>query len=34
MKPYVRPAVWVSRCQTRIGSTAGTVYGLSADPLE
>ena len=34
MKPYVRPAVWVSRCQTRIGSVAGTVYGLSADPLE
>ena len=23
----------MSRCQTRIGSTAGTVYGLSAEPL-
>jgi hypothetical protein len=32
-KPYVRPDVWVSRCHMRIGSTAGTVNGLSTEPL-
>ncbi len=32
-KPYVSPAVWVSRCQMRIGSVAGTVAGAMADPL-
>ena len=28
----MRPDVWVSRCQTRIGSAAGTVYGCPAEP--
>src|SRR5262245_14411944 len=31
-KPYVSPDVWVSRCQIRTGSTAGTVTGLTSDP--
>ncbi len=25
--------MWVSRCHSRIGSVAGTVYGRTADPL-
>src|SRR5215813_474419 len=32
-KPYVSPAVWVIRCQTRIGSIAGTVNGTVIEPL-
>ena len=29
---YVRPAVWLSRCHSRIGSVAGTVLGWAALP--
>ena len=32
VKAYVSPAVWLSRCQMRIGSVAGTVLGCSALP--
>ena len=30
--PYVRPAVWVSRCQIRTGSAAGTVTCRTSEP--
>ena len=30
--PYVRPAVWVSRCQIRTGSVTGTVTCRRSEP--
>ena len=32
IQPYVRPAVWVIRCQILIGSDIGTVTGWIDEP--